>query len=132
MLIRTPIDAYRQGEDFTIQFDLPGVSPDAIDLVVEKNVLTVQADRPLPHAEGVEALVRERAYGTFSRRVFLGDALDTDRLKASFTNGVLTVTIPVADRAKPRKIDITVAEPSPAAIDTRSKERDGELVGANN
>jgi HSP20 family protein len=126
-----PIDAYRHGEEFTIQFDLPGVSTDAVEVTVEKNVLTVKAERSLPHIEGAETLVRERPYGSFSRRLFLGDSLDTERLEASYADGVLTVTIPVAERAKARKIAISGAAASPAAIDTHSKAQDDDLVGAN-
>ena len=126
-----PIDAYRQGDEFTIHLDLPGISTDSIDLTVEKNVLTVKAERSPVQTEGLETLVRERPVGTFSRRLFLGDSLDTDRLQASYANGVLTVTIPVAERAKPRRIEIAGAEASPAPIDTHSKATDGELVGAS-
>jgi HSP20 family protein len=116
-----PIDAYKQGEEFVIHFDLPGIDADSIDLTVEKNVLTVKAERPQRGGEGVETLVRERPHGTFSRRLFLGDSLDTDRLEASYADGVLTVKLPVAERAKARKIPIT------AITATTSN----ELVGAS-
>jgi HSP20 family protein len=126
-----PIDAYRQGEEFTIHFDLPGISADSIDLTVEKNVLTVKAERALAQQEGVETLVRERPYGTFSRRLFLGDSLDTDQLQANYANGVLTVTIPVAERAKARRIEVGGGDATTAAIDTHSRAQDDELVSAN-
>jgi HSP20 family protein len=102
-----PIDAYRKGDEFVIHFDLPGISPDAIDLSVEKNVLTLKAERKRPEQEGAEWLVRERPHGTFSRSVFLGDSLDTDKLNASYADGVLTVRLPVAEKAKPRRIEVT-------------------------
>jgi HSP20 family protein len=105
-----PMDAYRAGDDYVIVFDLPGVSPDAIDLDVERNVLTVKAERrPDAVAEGTEMQIAERPLGIFSRQLFLGDTLDADRISAAYENGVLTVKIPVAARAKPRRITIDSA-----------------------
>jgi HSP20 family protein len=101
-----PIDAYRQGERFYVLFDVPGVDPASVELTVEKNVLTVTADRPRRWGDDVEVLVNERPAGTFSRQLFLGDTLDADNIEASSENGVLTVTIPVAEKAKPRKVAI--------------------------
>ncbi|PXY35042.1 heat-shock protein Hsp20 [Prauserella sp. PE36] len=102
-----PMDAYRSGDEFVVCFDLPGVSADAIELDVERNVLTVKAERrPLPHDEDVEMQVSERPLGAFSRQLFLGDTLDADNIKASYDSGVLTLRIPVAEKAKPRKIAI--------------------------
>jgi HSP20 family protein len=106
-----PMDAYRVGDEFVVQFDLPGVSPDAIDLDVERNVLTVKAERrPTTEGEDVETHVAERSLGVFSRQLFLGDALDAEHVAASYEAGVLTLRIPVAPQAKPRKISITQAE----------------------
>jgi len=103
-----PMDAYRKGDSFLIQFDLPGIDVDSIDLTVEDNVLTVRAERPSPPmTEGVEKLVAERLYGTFTRQVFLGDNLDTEQIDANYEQGVLTLSIPVAAHAKPRRIPIT-------------------------
>ena len=106
-----PMDAYRVGDEFVVQFDLPGVSPEAIELDVERNVLTVKAERR-PAAEGqeVETHVAERPLGVFSRQLFLGDTLDADNIAASYEAGVLTLRIPVAPEAKPRKISITHAQ----------------------
>jgi HSP20 family protein len=102
-----PMDAYRSGDDYVIVFDLPGVPPDAIDLDVERNVLTVKAERrPLAVSEEVEMQVAERPLGVFSRQLFLGDTLDAERIEAAYENGVLTVKIPVAAQAQPRKITI--------------------------
>ncbi|RZT27606.1 HSP20 family protein [Kribbella sp. VKM Ac-2569] len=102
-----PMDAYRQGDEYVVSFDLPGVSPDAIDLDVERNVLTVKAERrPLELGEDVEMQVAERPLGVFSRQLFLGDALDADRIEAGYEGGVLTLRIPIAEQAKPRKISI--------------------------
>ncbi len=103
-----PMDAFRKGDVFLVQVDVPGVSGDAIDLTVEDNVLTVKAERPAPAtSEGVETLVAERPYGSFSRQMFLGDNLDVERIQASYESGVLTVTIPVAAHAKPRRIEVS-------------------------
>lgn len=124
-----PLDAYRQGEEFVIHFDLPGVSADSIELTVEKNVLTVKAERALPQTEGIETLVRERQYGTFNRRLFLGDSLDTDRLEAAYADGVLTVKLPVAEKAKARRIPVAGANEPTTAIETHSQ--DADLVGAS-
>jgi HSP20 family protein len=99
-----PMDAFRDGEQFVVRFDLPGVSPDSIDLDVERNVLTVKAERT---SDGTELQVAERPKGVFSRQLFLGDTLDTDRIEANYDQGVLTLRIPVAAQAKPRKIAVT-------------------------
>ena len=103
-----PMDAYRNQDTFLVQFDLPGGDAGSIDLTVEKNVLTVHAERPRPtNDEGVEMVANERPQGIFSRQLFLGDTLDVDNLHADYTDGVLTLSIPVAERAKPRKVAIT-------------------------
>jgi HSP20 family protein len=102
-----PMDAYRAGDQFVVAFDLPGVSPDAIDLDVERNVLTVKAERrPTAPGEHVEFQVAERPLGVFSRQLFLGETLDVDHIDATYEAGVLTLRIPVAEQAKPRKIAI--------------------------
>lgn len=102
-----PMDAYRSGHEYVVQFDLPGVAPDSIDLNVERNVLTVRAERHPDYDEGAEVQVSERPRGVFSRQLFLGDTLDTDTIQANYEAGVLTLRIPVAEQAKPRKIAIT-------------------------
>lgn len=101
-----PIDAYRKGDTFLVQFDLPGVRPESIDLTVEKNVLTVHAERRRSESDDVEMLLAERPQGTFSRQLFLGESLDTDHLAADYVDGVLTLRVPVAESAKPRKVSI--------------------------
>jgi len=104
-----PMDAWREGDSFVVEFDLPGIDADSIDLDVERNVLTVRADRPA--REGIEELVAaERPRGVFSRQLILGDNLDTDRIDADYHAGVLRLEIPVAEKAKPRKISINAAE----------------------
>lgn len=102
-----PIDAYRLGDEFVVQLDLPGVDHDSIDITVERNVLTITARRETAPADGVETLVSERPTGTFSRQLLLGDTLDTDRIRADYTAGVLTVTLQVAAEAKPRRVEVT-------------------------
>jgi HSP20 family protein len=104
-----PMDAYRQNGQFIVHFDLPGVDPSTIDLNVERNVLTVKAERRPAYGEDIELQASERPRGTFSRQLFLGETLDTDRVKASYDAGVLTLTIPIAEKAKARKIEITGA-----------------------
>ena len=111
-----PIDAYRKGDVFTVQFDLPGVQADSIDLTVEQNMLTVRAQRARASAEGAEWIVGERPQGTFSRQLFLGEMLDTDRIGAEYVDGVLTLSIPVAESAKPRKVAISTEQKVPASI----------------
>ncbi|GAA3634129.1 Hsp20/alpha crystallin family protein [Microlunatus ginsengisoli] len=100
-----PMDAWREGERFLVEFDLPGVESDSIDLDVERNVVTVRAERPVRH--GVrEQLAAERPRGVFSRQLILGDNLDLDQIAASYRDGVLRLVIPVAARAKPRRITV--------------------------
>ena len=108
--VTMPLDAYRTGNDYVVAFDLPGVDPDAIELNIERNVLTVRAERrPNPVGEDVEMQIAERPLGVFSRQLFLGDTLDTDKVTASYDAGVLTLRIPVAEQAKPRRIEISNA-----------------------
>src|SRR3954452_23395666 len=113
-----PMDAYRAGNEFVVAFDLPGVDPDAIELDLERNVLTVKAERrPAVEREQVEMQVAERPLGVFSRQLFLGDTLDTENIAADYEAGVLTLRIPVAERAKPRKITITAGDNGRREID---------------
>ncbi|WP_343988194.1 Hsp20/alpha crystallin family protein [Terrabacter terrae] len=100
-----PMDAWREGDTFHVEFDLPGVAPDDIDLDVERNVVTVKADRRA-HYDETQLIAAERPFGVFSRQLVLGDNLDTDHIEASYDGGVLTLTIPVAEQAKPRRIEI--------------------------
>jgi len=102
-----PIDAYRRGDQFFVHLDLPGVDPDAIELTVEQNVLTIRAERRFDLEEGDEPAISERPQGTFTRQLMLGESLDTDSLEADYDQGVLTLKIPVAEKAKPRRVEIT-------------------------
>ncbi|AWZ07004.1 MULTISPECIES: Hsp20/alpha crystallin family protein [unclassified Streptomyces] len=102
-----PMDAYREGDEYVIAFDLPGVSTEAIDIDVERNMLTVKAERrPVAKADSVKVELSERPLGVFSRQIVLADTLDTERIQADCDAGVLTLRIPIAERAKPRKISI--------------------------
>ena len=101
------MDAWKDDETFVLEFDIPGVDSDSIDLDIERNVLTVTAERQSRTREDVEVIAEERATGKFRRQVMLSDNLDPDAAQAQYTNGVLTVRIPVAEKAKPRKIEIS-------------------------
>lgn len=101
-----PMDAYRHGDSFVVSLDLPGVDPSSIDLTVERNALTISAERQWQPVEGDQVIASERRQGTFTRQLLLGDGLDADHIHASYENGVLTVTIPVAASAQPRKIEV--------------------------
>src|SRR5215207_1366101 len=125
-----PIDAYRQGEEFVVKFDLPGVEASSTDLTVERNVLTVHAERTRTTGDEVELLIGERPHGTFSRQLFLAETLDTERLNADYSDGVLTLRLPVKEQAKPRKVSVNTGRAGATAIDaTSSDER--QPVGAS-
>jgi HSP20 family protein len=104
-----PMDAWREGEEFIVELDLPGVKHDSLDLDVERNVLTVRAERA-GLDQNREMVSAERPRGVFSRQLFLGDNLDADRIEASYQDGVLRLIIPVAQKAKPRRIKIASSE----------------------
>ncbi len=101
-----PVDAYRRGDEFKVQLDMPGVDPGSIELTVEKDVLTVAATRTRAQDQSDQVYVAERTHGEFGRQLFLGESLDRDSVTATYENGVLTITIPVAEQAKPRKVEI--------------------------
>jgi HSP20 family protein len=111
-----PMDAVRHEHHVELHFDLPGVSPESLEVEVERNVLTIRAERSWQPAEGAEILAQERPQGSVSRQVMLGDALDADKLEATYDAGVLTLTIPVAEQAKPRKVEIHVGSPQPLEV----------------
>ncbi|KWT56749.1 heat-shock protein Hsp20 [Streptomyces albus subsp. albus] len=102
-----PLDAWREGDGFFVELDLPGVDPESIDLDVEQNVLTVKAERKPTYGENTETVITERPVGTFSRQLFLGETLDTGKIEASYEAGVLKLRVPVTEQAKPRKIAIS-------------------------
>lgn len=102
-----PMDAWQENGEFVVAFDLPGVNVDSVSLDIERNVLTVRAERRDPTQPNVELIASERPRGIFSRQLILGDTLDTEKVKAHYADGVLTLRIPVLEQAKPRKIEIT-------------------------
>jgi HSP20 family protein len=104
------MDAWRDGEQFYAEFDLPGVDPDSVDLEVERNVLTIKVERPERRQDGVELLAAERPRGVFTRQLILGDNLDTDHIEAHYAAGVLRLRIPVAEQAKSRKVMISSSD----------------------
>ena len=104
-----PMDAYRRGDRFLVHLDLPGVEHDSIELTAEQNVLTISAERRFDLQEDDQLIVTERPQGQFTRQLLLGESLDADRIDANYENGVLTLTIPVAEQAKPRRIEISSA-----------------------
>jgi HSP20 family protein len=111
-----PMDAIRHDQRVELRFDLPGVEPDSLDVEVERNVLTVRAERSWTPAEGDEVLAQERPQGSVARQVMLGDALDTERLQATYDAGVLSITIPVAEQAKARKVEIQQGSREPLEV----------------
>jgi HSP20 family protein len=115
-----PVDAYRRGNEFKAHLDLPGVDSRFIELTVEKDLLTVRATRAWIRAEGDQVQMAERAQGEFSRQLLLGEGLDRDHVTANYENGVLTLTIPVAEEAKPRKVEITHAGDAVQAVTAAS------------
>jgi len=116
------MDAYRRGDDVWVHLDLPGVAADSIDVSVERNVLTVTAERRYQRDEGDRVYFDERREGAYRRQVSLGEGLNADAIEADYTDGVLTLRIPVAPQAKPRKIDITSGQTAQTAIDATSTE----------
>lgn len=107
-----PMDAWREGDTFVLEFDLPGVNPESLDIDVERNVLTIKAERPRRNGDW-ELLAAERPTGLFSRQLVLGDNLDLDKVEAGYDAGVLRLRIPVAERAKPRKVQVAVSSGQP-------------------
>jgi HSP20 family protein len=126
-----PIDAYRKGDEFVALFDLPGLDAESINLTVERNVLTVHAERHRADTDDVELLIGERPHGMFSRQLFLAETLDTERIAADYTDGVLRLRIPVKEQAKPRRVEIGVQRSGPTSIEANGVD-DGqrEPVGA--
>jgi HSP20 family protein len=101
-----PMDLYRDGDHYVLSADLPGIDPGSVDIDVDGQLLTIRAERTLTSGQGVKWLARERQSGSFLRQLNLGQGIDTDRISATYENGVLSVTIPVTERAKPRKIEV--------------------------
>ena len=105
-----PMDLYREGDHYVLNADLPGIDPGSVDIDVDGELLTIRAERSLRGTEGVQWLARERRGGSFLRQLTLGQGIDTEHITASYANGVLSVTIPVSERAKPRKIEVSSSD----------------------
>jgi len=123
-----PTEAYRRGDSFYVLIDVPGVDPDELQVTVERNVVSAQASRRSPRQEGDELLVDERPHGDFSRQFFLGDNLDASKLAADLDRGVLTLTIPGAEKSKPRRVEIGSA---PRTVDVSSGGSGSESTEGN-
>ena len=121
-----PMDAYRRGDHFYVHLDLPGVDPDSIDLTCERNVLTIRAERSFQGNQDDEIIISERPQGSFSRQLFVSEALDTDSIDASYDQGVLTLEIPVAQQAKPRRIEVSRGVSDRATIEATPRATSAE------
>ena len=126
-----PMEAYRRGDQFFVHFDLPGTSPNDVDVTAERNVITVRASRQSPRQEGDELLVDERPHGSFSRQLILGETMDTDRMQATYDQGVLTLMIPVSEQAKPRRIEVAAQPGSPQPVSTSAESSGGSPAGGS-
>jgi HSP20 family protein len=122
-----PIDAYRHGDHWVVKVDLPGVDPGSVDLTVDRNVLRIEAARDWQPEEGDTVLAAERPRGRFARQLVLGEDIETSAIKADYRDGVLTVTLPVAEAAKPKKVAISMgaAGEAPRAVEAQSAEQPG-------
>lgn len=119
-----PMDAYRRGDRFFVHLDLPGIDSGSIELTCEQNVLTIQAERQFHTHEDDQLVVTERPQGTFARQLFLGESLDSERISASYENGVLTLEIPIAEQAKPRRIQVSSSQSGPQTIEGTAERRE--------
>ena len=126
-----PIDAYRRGDQFFVHVDLPGVDPKSIELTSEQNVLNISAERRYESKPDDQILILERPQGRFSRQLYLSEGLDSERISASYDQGVLTVTIPIAERAKPRRIQISDTGTETTIEGTASSGRESGAAGAS-
>jgi HSP20 family protein len=113
-----PMSAVRRGDQVVAYFDLPGVSPEDVEITVERNIATIRAQRRPARQEGDEVIVDERPYGVFTRQVFLGDSLDLDKMTADYARGELRLTIPVSEKAKPRRIELQTSDQDPQQVTT--------------
>lgn len=120
-----PVDLFRDGDQYVLSADLPGIDPDSVDLDVDGQLLTIRAERRGPSTEQVKWLTRERPWGSYMRQFTLGDGVDVDKITANYEHGVLSVIVPMAERAKPRKIAV-----ASSSSDTPSSRQDRRQVTA--
>jgi HSP20 family protein len=123
-----PMAAYRRGDQVTAYFDLPGVMSEDVDITIERNVVTIRAERRMDRQEVDEVIVDERAYGIFARQVFLGDSLDLDRMSAEYARGELCLTIPVSEKAKPRRIKVTGGDQEPQQVTAEGTRQEAHVT----
>jgi HSP20 family protein len=123
-----PMDLYRDGDHYVLTADLPGVDPGSVDIDVDGQLLTIRAERSVPTGEGVKWITREREGASFLRQLSLGQGVDTERISASYDNGVLSVTIPVSEKAKPRKIEV-MAEGRPSVVQAHESSEQTQSIG---
>ncbi|WP_083889144.1 Hsp20/alpha crystallin family protein [Nocardia pneumoniae] len=124
-----PMDLFKAGDHYVLNADLPGVDPGSIDVSVDSGTLTLRAQRTVPSEEGVQWIASERFAGTFMRQLSLGENVDADRISATYNNGVLSVTIPIAERAKPRRISISGASQEPRTIEASTQSQQSPQPG---
>ncbi len=124
---RMPMDLYRDGDHYVLSADLPGIDPGSVDIDVDGQLLTIRAERTLSDREGVKWITRERETASFLRQLNLGQGIDTNGIAATYSNGVLTVTIPVSEKAKPRKIQV-VADGSAGTIQAHESSQEPQPV----
>lgn len=127
-----PMDLYRDGDHYIIACDLPGIDPGSVDIDVDGQLLTIRAERTLTNDAAVKWITRERQSGSFLRQLNLGQGIDTDRITANYDNGVLSVTIPVSEQAKPRRIEIESGAHSSTVKVTESEHSDKEFAHSEN
>lgn len=118
-----PMEAFRRGDQFVVAVDVPGIKGDDIDVTVERNVIEITARRRPLRQDGDELIVDERPQGEFRRQLFLGDNLDPNKLNAVIDGGVLTLTVPVSEESKPRKVQIGTANQGQQAIKAQSAQQ---------
>jgi HSP20 family protein len=124
---RMPMDLYRDGDHYVLSADLPGIDPGSVDIDVDGQLLTIRAERTLTAGDGVKWITREREAASFLRQLNLGQGIDTERIAANYSNGVLTVTIPVSEKAKPRKIAVS-ADVGPSTIRAHESADEPQLI----
>lgn len=124
---RMPMDLYRDGDHYVLTADLPGIDPGSVDIDVDGQLLTIRAERSIPNDEGVKWITRERGSASFLRQLSLGQGVDTENISANYNNGVLSVTIPVSEKAKPRKVEVST-DPRPGVLTAHES---GESPGSD-
>lgn len=124
-----PMDLYRDGDQYILRADLPGIDPESVDVDVDGQLLTIRAERKLPEVQDVQWITRERQSSSFVRQLNLGQGIDIQGIAANYDNGVLTVTIPVSAQAKPRKIQVVTGQGEQQALDEGRDDSGDRVIG---